>query len=98
MNAEEREHFHPEVPRGIHPESPEDRESPRFSAWWVGGWISPILVVAFTILWTLLIYALIGDRPRDWQFGVTPYVPAESIFSIEQPPPAAPPNQVELVE
>lgn len=64
------------------------------SAWWVGGWISPVAVVAFTILWTLIIYLLIGTRPRDWQYGTVPFIPGQSIFSVEQPLTAQPPKQV----
>ena len=61
----------------------------------VGGWFAPKLVVAFIILWSLLIYALIGDRPSDWQYGVFPYVPGQSIFSTSRVP-STPPKQVEL--
>ena len=66
------------------------------TTWWVGGWISPILVAAFTILWCFLAYWLIGDRPREWQYGVMPYVPGESVFSSETPPSGTPPKQVIL--
>lgn len=37
----------------------------------------------------------IGDRPRSWQHGTQPYVPAQAYASTE-PPPAASPKQVEL--
>lgn len=62
----------------------------------VGGWISPILVVGFTIFWVLLIYAIIGVRSRDWEFGATPYVPGASVFSTEQPERGKIARQVEL--
>lgn len=66
--------------------------------WWVGGWISPILVAGFTLFWSLLIYWLIGDRARDWQYGVVPYVPGESVLSIERPARGEVPPQVTLPE
>jgi len=90
------DHTHPELPRGIHLEVPEHRERPEFSRWWVGGWLSPGLVIAFTIGWTLMIYGLIGNRPRTWQYGAAPYVPGESFASIQRVPPGPPPEQVEL--
>ena len=62
----------------------------------VGGWLAPALVVGFIIFWSLLIYALIGDRPTDWQYGVTPYVPGQSILSTSPVPAGPPPRQVVL--
>lgn len=96
MNQEVPQHRHPEVPAGVHPEIESQREDPRFRRWWVGGWLSPILVTAFTLLWVFLIYWLIGDRPRDWQYGTMPYVPGESIFAIEPAAPGQAPPQIVL--
>ena len=62
---------------------------------WVGGWTAPILVVVFTILWNMLIYWLIGDRPRVWQYGTLQYVPGVSIVSAEQASTGRVPPQVE---
>lgn len=68
------------------------------STWWVGGWITPIIVVAFTVLWVLLHYWLIGDRSasRTWQYGTPPYVPGESIATVKPPTAGQPGNQVVL--
>ena len=63
---------------------------------WTGGWLAALLTAGATIVWCLLIYALIHDRPAHWQYGVTPYVPAESVLSSEPPPRGAVPNQVVL--
>ena len=61
-----------------------------------GGWIAPIIVAIFTIIWCLLIYKLIGDRPADWKYGVTPYIPGQSIISTQQPVKGITARQVEL--
>ena len=62
----------------------------------VGGWFTPILVVVFIILWSLMIYWLIGDRPTDWNYGVVTYVPGESFESTQRVGPGKVPKQVEL--
>jgi len=61
----------------------------------VGGWPVAIVVIAFTILWVLLIYRLVGDRPRDWEYGVEPYIPAQSTLSTKPTPSGPAPNQVQ---
>ena len=61
----------------------------------VGGWISPVIAVAFTIVWCLLIYSLIGDRPTDWNYGAEPDVPGKSFQSTEILKTGPVPNQVE---
>jgi len=66
--------------------------------WWVGGWFAPLAVTAFTLLWCLVIYLLIGNRPVTWQYGVAPYVPGQSVLSSERKPEGAVPNQVVLPE
>ena len=73
-------------------------EHGRFGNWWVGGWFAPLAVTAFTLLWCLVIYLLIGDRPVSWRYGAAPYVPAESVLSSEGKPAGAVPNQVVLPE
>jgi hypothetical protein len=92
------DHTHPEMPKRLHPEYPEHRQSPQLSSWWVGRWLSPIIVAAFTIFWTLLIFALIGNRARTWQYGTVPYVPGQTIFSSNPVSTANPPKQVVLPE
>lgn len=77
----------------------ERHESLMDPSWWVGGWISPIIVVVFfNLLWVLIIYALVGDRQaeRTWQYSVVPYVPGESILAIESMPGGRVPRQIEL--
>jgi len=90
------DHTHPEVPAGLHPEFREERERPEFGTWWVGGWLSAIIVVAFTVLWCLLIYLVVPERPVGWRYGVAPYVPGQSIVSTKPPPAGPPPKQVVL--
>lgn len=65
---------------------------------WVGGWISPIIATAFTILWVLVIYMAIGNREarRTWQYGTVPFVPGQSVLTVEPVAPGPPPNQVDL--
>ncbi|MDO8683404.1 MAG: hypothetical protein Q7N50_07985 [Armatimonadota bacterium] len=96
MSSHPPEHEHPEVPKDIHPEIPESHEDPIFRKWWVGGWLSPIFVAAGTLIWCLLIYFLIKDRPRDWQYGVVPYIPAESAITSKTGPAGPSPKQVQL--
>lgn len=62
----------------------------------VGGWFTPIVVVGFIILWSLMIYWLIGDRPTDWNYGVMPYIPGQSIESTHRIGSGQVPKQVEL--
>lgn len=78
---------------GRHPEHP---DTPAFRRWWVGGWLAPLLVTVWMLVWVLMIYRLVGDRPSDWNYGVTPYVPGESVFSTEHPPKGDAPEQVTL--
>ena len=71
-------------------------DSPSTRKWWVGGWLAAILAAAGTLVWCLLIYFLLKDRPRDWQYGVTPYVPGQSAFSTQARPAGVTPKQVVL--
>lgn len=73
---------------------PEHSDTPAFRRWWVGGWLAPLLVTGWMLIWVFVIYWLIGDRPTDWNYGVTPYVPGESVFSTEHPPKGKAPAQV----
>ena len=65
---------------------------------YVGGWLAVVIAAGFTIIWSLMVYFAIGDRPRDWQYGTTPYVPSESTYSTERAPTGKPPPQVVLPE
>jgi hypothetical protein len=78
------------------PDDANRRFRTRISLWWVGGYLSPILAAAFTIGWALVIYALIGDRSRTWQYVPGPYVPGEFVSTTHLPRPGTPPQQVEL--
>lgn len=92
----EYDHTHPEIPRQIHPECPGHLQKPELHKWWVGGWLAPIFVAGFTVLWCLLIFGLIGERPTKWQYGVVPYLPSESIISSRPAPSGTPPKQIEF--
>lgn len=63
---------------------------------WVGGYLAPVLAAAFTIGWALIIYGLIGERTRTWQYAPGPYVPGEAISTTQLPPRGLAPPQVEL--
>ena len=97
LNDQDFDHTHPEVPKGCHPETPEDMQRLRESSWWAGGYLAPILVVLFTIFWSLAAYWLIGWRSSDWQFGTLPYIPSQSAFTTRPVPPNLP-KQVTLPE
>jgi hypothetical protein len=71
-------------------------DSPAARRKWVGGWTTALLVAGGTILWCLLIYHLIGDRPPGWQYGVVPYIPGQSVLSSQPPPRGTVPKQVTL--
>jgi hypothetical protein len=58
-------------------------------------WIILILFSLFIIGFGVLIYFLIPDTPRKWDYGVLPDTPAESIYStVRSPTPQAPPRQL----
>ena len=96
LNREKWDHKHGGLPRRIHLEEPGHRDRLAESNWWAGGYLSPILVILFTIFWTLTIYWLIGWRARDWEYGTLPYVPGESAFTTKFGTAGTPPNQVVL--
>ncbi len=52
------------------------------------GWALVAVVCGAIVLWGLLNYRLVGDRPRAWDFGVFPDAPGESVYSTVRPPPA----------
>jgi|GEM_PF-2036970 len=96
MEQEIFDHRHPEVPRRIHLEIPEHEQRLEISRWWVGGFLSPILAVLFTIFWVFMSYWLIGWRSRDWEFGTVPYVPGQSYFTSYGSTGGKVPDQVEM--
>lgn len=99
MSQERFDRVHGDLPGHVylHPELQLRKGTRDFALWWVGTYLSPVLVVGFTLVWCLLIYFLIRDRSgsRDWQYGVVPYVPAESIESTAPTPTGRAPLQVE---
>ena len=49
------------------------------------GWL---IIIAFSIAimgYGWLVYSIIPDAPRKWDFGQLPDTPAESIYSTEEP-------------
>lgn len=87
---------HLEIPDSIPPDSRDRILRRKPLAWWQGSWYFPVAAAAFTVLWGLLIYSLIGNRPTVWQYGVVPFVPAESFLSSQEPDGTKAPKQVIL--
>ncbi|MFQ5811235.1 MAG: hypothetical protein ACE5JM_16580 [Armatimonadota bacterium] len=55
------------------------------------------LISVLIIVWTGVVFFVIGDRPRDWDYGSHDSVPGESYLSTQPAPrEAEPPSQVEL--
>ena len=50
------------------------------------GWAVVIGICALLILWGLLNYLLVSDRPRVWDFGAVPATPGASGYSTEKLP------------
>ncbi|MCE5199993.1 MAG: hypothetical protein ABFD54_08450 [Armatimonadota bacterium] len=91
------DHENPEIPGHIPTDQIEEyRNDPSFQKWFVGGWIAPILVVMYTVGWHGLMHGILHDRPRHWQYGVVPYVPAQSWLTTRYPPKDSLPKQVIL--
>ena len=58
-------------------------------------WLPVLILAVLVILWIGGIFLLIGDRPRTWDYGATPYIPAESRFSTQPPSKQdTPPRQI----
>ena len=62
------------------------------------GWALIILLTACVVAWCMFLMMMVEDRPREWDFGALPDVPAQSIFSTKPgiPPfdPKNPPEQM----
>lgn len=57
------------------------------------------LIAALIVVWGGLVFFLVGDQPREWDYGSYPYVPGESYQSTERVPQSAEaPPQVQLPE
>ena len=48
-------------------------------------WLIIIVLCAAIVGWGLVNYKLISDAPRQWDFGLLPQVPGQSIYSSSQP-------------
>jgi hypothetical protein len=58
-------------------------------------WVIIVLFSAALAGYGLLVYRLVPDTPRTWDFGQLPDTPAESIYSTDLPRPAVkPPRQI----
>jgi hypothetical protein len=66
-------------------------EEHELSALW--SWLLIIAFSAAIMCYGLLVYSIIPDAPRQWDFGQLPDTPAESIYSTEEPSPFALPRQ-----
>jgi len=58
-------------------------------------WVLIIGLSLGIVVWGILIYFLISDTPRQWDYGILPDTPAESIYStIKSPTTTTPPRQL----
>jgi hypothetical protein len=48
-------------------------------------WLPILIIAVLMILWIGAGFFLIGDYPRHWDYGATPYIPAESAFTTQEP-------------
>ena len=75
------------------PETKWYEEDHELSAPW--GWLFIILFSAAIVGYGWLVYCIIPDAPRQWDFGQLPDTPAESIYSTEEPKTSvSPPRQL----
>ncbi|MCX5770859.1 MAG: hypothetical protein NTZ09_11390 [Candidatus Hydrogenedentes bacterium] len=70
-------------------------EYERFPQWL--GWLLVVALAGCVVGWALVLHMTIPELPRTWDFGATPDVPAESIYSSYPPPQPQPlpPYQVQ---
>ena len=59
-------------------------------------WLLPFVLTLGLVLWGLVIYVAIPEKPRAWAYGTLPYVPGEFYSSTERPPPGEVPPQIEF--
>jgi len=74
-------------------EHEEHREIPQALSWAL-----VIVLTACVVSWCMFLMMMVEDRPREWDFGALPDVPAQSIYSTQPgiPPfdPKNPPQQM----
>ena len=58
-------------------------------------WLLVVALCLAIVAWGLINLALIPDAPRQWDLGLLPQVPGESIYSSSQPAGEQPPRQIE---
>ena len=56
-------------------------------------WVIVIMLSAFLVGYGWLVYLVVPDGPRHWDFGQLPDAPAESIYSTDQPDLSKKPQQ-----
>jgi len=66
-------------------------EEHELSALW--SWLLIIAFSAAIMGYGWLVYSIIPDAPRQWDFGQLPDTPAESIYSTEEPSPTVRPGR-----
>uniref|UniRef100_I2Q385 Uncharacterized protein n=1 Tax=Desulfovibrio sp. U5L TaxID=596152 RepID=I2Q385_9BACT len=49
------------------------------------GWVVVLGLSAFMIVMGMFLHAMIPDTPRQWDFGVLPDTPGESVYSTLEP-------------
>ena len=61
----------------------------------LASWVIVILFSASIMAFGWIVYLVIPDAPRHWDFGQVPDAPAESMYSTDEPKPSThPPRQV----
>jgi hypothetical protein len=66
-------------------------EEHELSGFW--SWLIIILFSASLAGYGWLVYCIVPDAPRHWDFGELPDTPAESIYSTEVPKPTLRPQR-----
>ena len=67
----------------------EEKEVSTFWSWVI------IIVYSLSIMaFGLVVYWVVPDGPRRWNFGLLPDPPGESIYHDRQPPPGPPERQI----
>jgi len=68
----------------------EEKEIPDAWSW--------VILVAFSLSlmgWGIIVYLIVDDGPRNWDYGRLPYIPAESAYWSHVPPTRVqPPRQL----
>lgn len=57
------------------------------------GWVLVVMLSASLVGFGWLVYLIVPDGPRHWDFGQLPDTPAESIYSTETPGATARPRR-----